>query len=622
MKRQYIKGFSYGAEIEATFKYYPLAMLPAASDFDESTILEEKNIYMSKKAKVGDVKDRFVEILDQQGYPQKEEDIRFWKLDDSYNLEEFQKELKEDLAKAVASTDFETLEDSNKVEENGQNGGPQIVEEIMDQDASDDEEEKKSEESEEEAEPSFGLQFPGTCIEAMNTLSVVDAEVSSRDVVIAELRDISTKKWVFEYKPVKILGYGKCEYCFGYKPLMVQCKCKEVKYCKNSCLQKDHSYHFPKCTVRTEVKKDFKMEKQENARMGLTGLQNLGNTCFMNSSIQCLSNTNFLTKYFLDEIFRNEINEDNALGTGGKLALQYAHLLTAMWYESGSSTSPWSFKKVVGDFQPMFTGYEQHDSAELLTYVLDGLHEDLNRVHKKPYVEMPDFNGFSESDRAQYQWQYFLLRNQSIIVDLMYGQYKSTVECNKCGKISRTYDPFMMLSLPIPENQVHQEKYFYIPYGSNSKAIRSFFSLKKKSTVHDIRRLIAEQHGVDPWDFALGMVDDEDLEGMLCRNRNVGDIADNRGFLFAYELPKKIARIPEIVKKLKESGSKGHKENTIDDDYNFGLPREWIKVPVRLSRKMKNKYSYYERKTECTYTRIFWLNQNWTLERVHLEIFK
>ena len=55
--------------------------------------------------------------------------------------------------------------------------------------------------------------------------------------------------------------------------------------------------------------------------MGLTGLQNLGNTCFMNSSIQCVSNTRFLTDYFLTDRFRQELNEENKLGTGGKLAI-------------------------------------------------------------------------------------------------------------------------------------------------------------------------------------------------------------------------------------------------------------------------------------------------------------
>jgi ubiquitin carboxyl-terminal hydrolase 4/11/15 len=41
----------------------------------------------------------------------------------------------------------------------------------------------------------------------------------------------------------------------------------------------------------------------------------------------------------------------------------------------------------------MFSGYNQHDSGELITYLLDGLHEDLNRVKQKPYTEIKDYDG-------------------------------------------------------------------------------------------------------------------------------------------------------------------------------------------------------------------------------------
>lgn len=52
-----------------------------------------------------------------------------------------------------------------------------------------------------------------------------------------------------------------------------------------------------------------------------------------------------------------------------------------------------SFKTVVGRFAPRFSGYQQHDSQELLAFLLDGLHEDLNRVKQKPYLEIPDDKG-------------------------------------------------------------------------------------------------------------------------------------------------------------------------------------------------------------------------------------
>ena len=126
---------------------------------------------------------------------------------------------------------------------------------------------------------------------------------------------------------------------------------------------------------------------------GLTGLGNLGNTCFMNSALQCLSNSVPLTRYFLSDKHKEELNRDNPLGMRGEIALAYAGLLHQMWKEQYSSVAPRQFKMQVGRFAPQFSGYQQQDSQELLAFLLDGLHEDLNRVKKKPYVEMKDADG-------------------------------------------------------------------------------------------------------------------------------------------------------------------------------------------------------------------------------------
>lgn len=67
------------------------------------------------------------------------------------------------------------------------------------------------------------------------------------------------------------------------------------------------------------------------SRMGQTGLQNLGNTCFMNSGLQCLSNTTELAKYFLYGLWKKELNKKNKLGLGGKLAEAYNSLVTDLW---------------------------------------------------------------------------------------------------------------------------------------------------------------------------------------------------------------------------------------------------------------------------------------------------
>ena len=127
----------------------------------------------------------------------------------------------------------------------------------------------------------------------------------------------------------------------------------------------------------------FKEKLDFNKNHGVCGSYNLGNTCFMNSSIACLSNCSELTEYFLSEDFERDINRKNVDGARGKLAEEWYNLLYDYWNTNIRVGNPKSIKKIVGSKNRKFLGDNQQDSNEFMTVFLEILGEDLNRATKK-----------------------------------------------------------------------------------------------------------------------------------------------------------------------------------------------------------------------------------------------
>ncbi|XP_053126085.1 ubiquitin carboxyl-terminal hydrolase 2 isoform X3 [Hemicordylus capensis] len=194
------------------------------------------------------------------------------------------------------------------------------------------------------------------------------------------------------------------------------------------------------------------LNKTKNSKtvQGLTGLRNLGNTCFMNSILQCLSNTKELRDYCLQSQYVRDLNDNSRMQMN--LMAEFAKLIQLLWTSSpNESVSPSDFKTQIQRYAPRFVGYNQQDAQEFLRFLLDGLHSEVNRVLVRPKPGSDNLDHLPDDEKGRQMWMKYLDREDSRIGDLFVGQLKSSLTCSVCGFCSTAFDPFWDLSLPIPK---------------------------------------------------------------------------------------------------------------------------------------------------------------------------
>jgi ubiquitin carboxyl-terminal hydrolase 2/21 len=160
-----------------------------------------------------------------------------------------------------------------------------------------------------------------------------------------------------------------------------------------------------------------------------------------NSILQCVFATPNLTEYFLNE-YKSSMKQ--------RLASSYYDLIKKVRSGAESCITPSELKIAVSRVAPQFGGYGQQDAQEFLRFLLDGLHEELNRIFKKPPYKEMNFGTLSLDEQSEKWWQYNMARDDSIITDLFTGQLMNTISCLACKHESYAFDNFMDLSVSIP----------------------------------------------------------------------------------------------------------------------------------------------------------------------------
>ena len=185
------------------------------------------------------------------------------------------------------------------------------------------------------------------------------------------------------------------------------------------------------------------------------GLDNIGATCYMNATLQCLAHIEKFCKYLL-----NPENIQNIQKNKFKYKLTNAYLIVLinLWQNINiQSYAPHNFKQVISDMNPLFQGVQANDSKDLIIFLLENMHNELNvPINNQQNNDM--INQFDFNEALKTFKNFFINNYRSVISNLFYGFFDSTMVCKKCGVTTHNIQCYNILIFPLEEVRIFKNR--------------------------------------------------------------------------------------------------------------------------------------------------------------------